>query len=134
MRIVQRRKPGLAHLKESDQLEQVFMQDFNLPFTLEEFHIKYRLIKLPQTGLRLQRSILEVTNRDEIISATVFNLVHSALCVATMDKTKLGPILFDGVSNSYPDVKIRETLNMMRKDTMVVCAVQRYQTRLKHFI
>ena len=95
------------------------LPSLNLPNTLKEFHSKYRL-KSHQTGLRIQRPILEVTKRDEIISATVFNLVHSALCVATMDKTKLGPILFDGVSNSYPDVKIRETLNMMRKDTMVV--------------
>jgi len=90
----------------------------NLPNTLAEFHTKYRL-KLHQTGLRLQRPILEVTNRDEIISATVFNVVHSALCVEAKEKSKLGPLLFD-VCNSFPDATIRENLNMMRKDTMVV--------------
>ena len=56
------------------------LPSLNLPNTLKEFHSKYRL-KSHQTGLRIQRPILEVTKRDEIISATVFNLVHSALCV-----------------------------------------------------
>ena len=124
IRPVQLHEPGLAQSDENSQLEQVSMQNFNLPSTLEEFHSKYRLI-LPQTGLDLKRPIVEVTTIDEVISAVVINVVHSALCVSTEEKTKLIPLL-SHVCKSYPRATIRDTVSMIRtKDKMIVHAVQR---------
>ena len=92
------------------------MLDLNLPNTLEELHQRYRL-KFFHTGLRNHRPIVEVTNREEIRSAAIFNIVHSSLCTSE-DKTSFSFHLLNAYSQ-YSDSQIRATLNVMKKDKTI---------------